>query len=116
MLGSLVAAYITCLGPAAIDGDTLKCSNTPLNVRIWGIQAPERGKPGWKESRDSLQEFANGGVVCEILGTSYSRLVGQCYNSRLFDLGFFQIAEKHATEWCSYSSNFYRTCKVSKKK
>ena len=111
MFTAVAATVLTCLSPTAVDGDTLRCANVTSNIRLWGIQAPERGAAGWAESRASLQTLAEGGVVCEVKGTSYERVVGQCYNTRLFDLGFFQLQERHATEWCRFSQGFYGTCR-----
>lgn len=109
MLALLAATSVACLSPVAVDGDTLRCEGG-LSVRIWGIQAPELGEPGAVAATASLQRLSNGGVVCDPKGESYRRLVGQCYNRQLFDLGFFQVMEGHAQEWCRYSRNFYRTC------
>ena len=111
MLTLIASAVLTCTTPVAIDGDTIRCGPDQPNVRIWGVQAPEKGMAGWAESRDSLQRFVNGGVVCEPKGTSYRRVVGRCFNRMLFDVGFFQMKEGHATEWCRYSRGFYRTCR-----
>src|SRR5687768_8866532 len=102
MLGTLTAALLTCLGPTAIDGDTIRCANTKTTVRIWGIQAPEKGEPGFDAAKSFLQEVVDGGVVCEPKGTSYSRYVGRCYNSWGLDAGFAMVKHGDAKEWCSY--------------
>lgn len=35
------AALIVCAAPRAVDGDTLRCANLPVAVRLVGIDSPE---------------------------------------------------------------------------
>ena len=37
-----------------IDGDTLTTSGQGSNVRLEGLNAPERGHPGYQEAKDAL--------------------------------------------------------------
>lgn len=110
------AAILICLAPIAHDGDTVRCGNTKTSVRIFGIQAPEIGMAGALTSRDALQVVSAGGLLCEPVGTNYSRVVARCFNSSGVDVGLSQLASSHAVEWCSYSKNFYQTCPLSRRR
>ncbi len=105
-----VAALLFCLNPTAIDGDTLRCGDSVARIRMFGINAPERGATGYIEAKASLQELANGGVICAVQGASYNRVVALCNNGKNEDLGRIQIDRDHAVEDCKYSKNFYGSC------
>lgn len=104
----MIAALILCLAPVAVDGDTVKCGAT--SIRLFGIQAPERGAAGYAASKLHLQGEVSGGLVCESRGASYSRIVATCSNGAGKDMGRVQLDASHAVEWCSYSRNHYGTC------
>ena len=110
LLAAAAIATFQCHDPVAIDGDTFRCREG-TRVRVWGVNSPELGQPGSYEAKRSLQRFIDGGVVCDRLGWSYQRVVGRCYNLRLYDVGYFQLREGHAVEVCRYSGGFYGTCR-----
>lgn len=110
MFEVVTAMFISCLAPTAVDGDTVRCDKNPVTVRIFGVNAPERGKPGYAESKAHLQAIIQGGLVCNPKGTSYGRVVAMCYNGNLIDVGLLQLANSHVVEWCAYSKNQYGTC------
>jgi endonuclease YncB( thermonuclease family) len=109
----LTAALLICLAPVAIDGDTVRCGNNLAwtRVRVWGVQAPETGMLGAAEAKAALQRRVNGGIMCEPKGTSYTRIVGLCYDGTGRDVALELLKVDHVvTEWCSYSRNYYGTC------
>jgi endonuclease YncB( thermonuclease family) len=106
----MLAAIILCITPIATDGDTLRCASGD-RVRIYGIQAPEIGKPGAEISKINLQALVRGGVSCVQKGTSYNRKVGICHNRSGQDVGREQIRRGVAYEWCKYSRNRYGGCR-----
>lgn len=113
MTGSLTAALLWCLAPVAYDGDTVRCGNgeSETRVRVFGVNAVEKGQPGWSVARDALQARVAGGIVCEPRGTSFTRIVGLCYNGTGRDVGLELLkVDKTVTEWCNYSKNYYGTC------
>jgi endonuclease YncB( thermonuclease family) len=66
----------TCAAPRAIDGDTLKCASG-VRVRLRGIDAVERGEPGWRRAWEELQGWVLLGPVTVVPHhLSYSRIVG----------------------------------------
>lgn len=107
---SITAALLVCLSPAVYDGDTFRCSNSPTSVRLFGIQAPERGEPNSIASTANLANLLTGGVICEPRGTNYSRIVAICWNAGGVELGRAQLNAGHAVEWCTYSRNYYGRC------
>ena len=62
------------------------------------------------QSTAALQASVAGGVICEIKGASFNRTVAICTNAAGTDVGLAQLSGGFATEWCSYSKNYYRTC------
>lgn len=106
----ITAALLICLAPVAYDGDTVKCGNTRTSIRVFGIQAPEKGQAGDPASTANLQAEVQGGLICEPNGTSYSRVVALCTNAQGVDIGLGQLGGGFAVEWCAYSKNYYRTC------
>jgi micrococcal nuclease len=37
----LLVLAVACIAPRAVDGDTIRCANLPVAVRLIGIDAPE---------------------------------------------------------------------------
>lgn len=104
----MIAALLLCLAPVVVDGDTVRCGTT--KVRIFGVQAPERGSAGYSEAGKALAGLVGGGLVCEPKGTSFDRIVALCRNAGGIDVGKAQMDAGHAVEWCRYSANAYGTC------
>ncbi|HEV2123199.1 MAG TPA: thermonuclease family protein [Chloroflexota bacterium] len=110
---SITAAVLICLAPVVYDGDTFKCGDSGISVRLFGIQAPERNTTPVGEhalASENLRQLVRGGLVCEPRGTNWSRIVAVCRNAAGVDLGRAQIEAGHATEWCAYSKNYYGRC------
>jgi endonuclease YncB( thermonuclease family) len=96
---------------AVSDGDTFTMQSETGNVRvrICGIDAPERGQPGYGQATGVLSNLIEGktvhclqvgqGTVCDGRSkpTSRDRIVAQCFLDKL------DIAEemtKSGTAWC----------------
>ncbi len=73
-------------GPArAIDGDTIEMilRGHPVRIRLLGIDTPERGEPGWAQSKAELQaKLAQGRAVC-VIGArpsdAFGRILAKCH-------------------------------------
>ena len=65
------------------DGDTVSVllSSGLIEVRLHGIDAPERGQPGWAESRASLAKLIDRKAVdlVPVSQDQYSRMVARIY-------------------------------------
>lgn len=106
-------ALLICLMPVAVDGDTIRCGGNKgsATVRLFGINAVEKGQPGYEDAKYSLQTGIQGGMVCVVKGASYNRVVATCTDFMNVDVGGEQIRKGQAKEDCRFSRNLYRTCK-----
>ena len=110
-----------------VDGDTFKAEDlAPLaddgnssadSVRLWGIDAPERGdKPAGPDATAWLRgavEDADRRLFCERKDVDrYGRLVARCYLPDGQDVQAAMIADGHALEWCRYSDGAFGQCGV----
>lgn len=92
---------VTLSEARAIDGDTFEGRHAalahPVRVRLLGIDAPERGEPGYAEARSSLARLLEGRAVrCIDEGArSFERWVMRCEVGGA-DLGAALIAAGHA--------------------
>ncbi|MEL6316049.1 MAG: thermonuclease family protein [Pseudomonadota bacterium] len=107
---------LTVAGSAVVrDGDTLEVvpddpASPATAVRLWGIDAPERGAAGGRESRLALVRLiARRLVVCrEVRGQRdrYGRMVGLC-RAGGEDLAAALVAAGWARDWPKYSGGYY---------
>lgn len=105
----ITAAFLICLAPIPLDGDTLRCGNTKTTVRLFGVRSVDKTAED-QAAKAMLVPLTAGGLLCEPKGTSYSRVVAVCYNFEGNDIGKTLIIERKVTEWCEYSKNYYGTC------
>lgn len=93
------------------DGDTLtlRCrvhSDQParLQVRVWGIDAPELDQGIWGlRARDRMRDLADGWVELESVDRDdYGRTVGRIYRGHL-DLGLAMVRDGYATVYRHYN-------------
>lgn len=68
---------------ATTDGDTFKARTSPdadpIAIRLFAIDTPERGQPGYRESRLHLQSLVLGQkLLCEAMGLNGGRIVAVC--------------------------------------
>lgn len=110
------AAVLICLMPTPSDGDSARCGASQTTIRLFGVNAPETGTPGAGEAKAAFQAYSSGGLTCEPRGTSYSRIVAICSNSKGEDVGRLLLDAGLVKEVCSYSvsrqypQGYYRTC------
>ncbi len=106
----IIGALLICLAPVPIDGDTVRCAGpTKQAVRLFGVFSDDY-TPADTTAKAALGPLGEGGLMCEPRGASYNRIVAVCYNGAGVDIGGDLIKRGLATEWCSYSRNFYGTC------
>jgi micrococcal nuclease len=98
------------------DGDslTLICgprNGSPVEVRLWGIDAPEIGQEPWGErAYRRLHELAAGRVILEPVDRDrYGRVVGRLYR-RERDIGLQLVREGYVAVYERYNSDptYYR--------
>ena len=95
--------------PQVIDGDTLR--GEP-NIRIWGIDAPEKGEPGGTEATAYLSKLlTDESLTCEEKGTDrFGRIVAQCFLDDGRDIACELVKAGHARDWPKYSKGHYARC------
>ena len=108
----LICAAIICIGAGeadVIDGDTFAARGAKF--RLYGIQAPERGRPGFSEASIALANLiSDQRLACEPRGASYDRYVVRCETADGRDLGCELVRQGHASEWARYSDARYAEC------
>lgn len=107
---TLLLTIILAAGIHVHDGDTI--GRGPDRVRLWGIQAPELGKPGGTASRDYLRRLIAGQpLACEMLYRDpHGRRVMRCTLPGGADLGCQMVGARHAQDWPRYSGGSYAGC------
>lgn len=95
-----------------VDGDNLKFGD--LNIRLWGIDAPDRQKDKpmshfFKASKARLGYYTQVPVRCVFTGKkSYKRPVARCYQiASKNDLAALMTGSGYAVEWRSFSKGTY---------
>lgn len=96
----------TVLLERVIDGDTFVASG--LKIRLWGIDAPERGEPYYDNSRMLLEKILkSGGLRCAPVDRDrYQRFVMQC-SSDDADIGALMVRAGFARDYRRYSKGYY---------
>lgn len=95
-----------------VDGDTLYIEGVKPAIRLWGIDTPEQGEPGFATAARALDQLAMAKqITCEKMDTDrYGRIVGRCILEDGSDIGRVMIDGGHAREFCRYSKGFYGRC------
>lgn len=92
-----------------VDGDTFYVEGVETRIRLWGLDAPEKGAPGGNRATRTLREIAHGErVSCREVDTDrYGRIVGQCFLADGRDLAALMIESGAASEYMRYSGGYY---------
>ncbi len=95
-----------------VDGDSLYLHGVEQQIRLWGINAPERDERGYKQATRQLRFFAlHKHVTCYRQDTDkYGRTVARCENSSGEDISRSMLESGKAKEYCWFSKGFYGTC------
>ena len=103
-----------------VDGDTFwVCDASACNkIRVCGINSPEKGKPGYRESGEALTQLVEGKVVrCVQVGsgtpcdgrskpTNHDRIVAQCFAGDI-DIAVPLVEQGFACDWVKFSGGAY---------
>lgn len=102
------AAEALLTGPArTIDGDTLDIGGA--HVRLKGIATPERGEPGFRETKEAMKRLIGSQTVaCELTGErTHDRAVGYCsagstdLQAEMVRLGYAKACPRFTTRYVS---------------
>ncbi|WP_394689019.1 thermonuclease family protein [Hoeflea sp.] len=98
------------------DGDTFAFPG--LNIRICGIEAPERGAPGFDAATQALEAIigtktvkclpVGAGTICDGRSKTINRkrVVAQCFVDDV-DIGAEMVRRGHACDWRKFSGGAY---------
>lgn len=95
-----------------IDGDTLILRGRQQRLRLWGVDAPEKGEAGAKTATAALKRYAPKGRKVSYIQMDvdrYGRIVARVfYGSK--EINRQMIESGAASEYCRYSRGFYGHC------
>lgn len=91
----------------AIDGDTFVASGK--NIRVWGINAPERKAPAYLAAKMLLEALVKDGqLTCKLVDIDrYQRSVMHCLVDGR-DIGSMIVQMGMATDYRRYSGGYYQ--------
>mgnify|MGYP001798134463 CR=1 FL=1 len=95
-----------------IDGDTLRIQGIERRIRLFGLDAPEKGEEGFRQATNALKDLTlDRPITCEeITIDRYNRIVGRCFNGKGQDITELMIKTGSAKEFCRYSKGHYGNC------
>ena len=97
-----------------VDGDSLYLDGVEKQIRLWGVDAPERDEDGYTAARKKLTHMALGKQLrCRLKDVDkYGRIVARCYREDdNTELNLQQIESRVAREYCRFTANFYGYCR-----
>lgn len=95
-----------------VDGDSLYLEGVEPQIRLWGINAPERDEPGYKQATKTLRKLAlRKHIKCYRQDTDkFGRTVARCETKDGEDISRKMLNSGKASEYCWFSKGFYGTC------
>ena len=119
----MFAAFLGCVACAvepetngdyagAVDGDSLYLESLETQIRLFGVDAPERSEIGFTASRVYLTKLVlRKSVSCrEIERDRYDRIVARCFMKDGREINRLMLDEPHTDEYCRYSKGHYGHC------
>lgn len=103
-IGQEVSGIVTHIS----DGDTIRLN--AIKIRLWGVDAPEKGQAGFEDAGDFLsQQILYRMVSCTVHAhDKYGRLVAQCAREEDdADIGSMIIGAGKARDHMRYSKGYY---------
>lgn len=92
-----------------IDGDSLYVAGRKSQVRLWGIQAPEKHEAGYNDATQALRRLAQDQEIeVNVVGTDkYGRTLGRCFFRDGTELNHEMIKSGTAREYMRFTKGFY---------
>ena len=103
-----------------VDGDTFVASGAEaknINIRIWGIDTPEKHEPFYKAARNYLDDLIKDQVLeCNLIDIDrYERSVMRCYLGD-DDIGAIMVSKGLAVDYERFSKGYYAREQIQAKK
>ena len=92
-----------------VDGDSLYINGHKPQIRLWGVDAPERDEAGYDAATRQLSALAKGKRVrCDIIDRDhYGRTVARCFLSDGREINREMIESGTTTEYRRFTKGFY---------
>ena len=92
-----------------VDGDSLYLSRYKPQVRLWGVDAPEKGQSGFNAATEQLKRLADGKkITCKVIDHDrYGRTVARCFLSDGQEINAAMIGSGTAKEYRRFTKGFY---------
>lgn len=92
-----------------IDGDSIYVKGHKEQVRLWGIQAPERHQAGYNEATQTLRRLAQDQEIeVNVIGTDkFGRTLGRCFFRDGSELNHEMIKSGAAREYMRFTKGYY---------
>lgn len=95
-----------------VDGDSLYIEDHETQIRLFGVDAPERQEAGYQLATDTLFGLAFGKLLscAQVDADKYGRFVGRCFLEDGREINQAMINSGTATEYCRFSKGVYNSC------
>lgn len=95
-----------------VDGDSLYLDGLPTQIRLWGVDAPERGQAGFAEATSTLRQLAlHNNLLCRQVDIDkYKRIVAHCFLASGEDINRLMLESGTAKEYCYFSRGHFGFC------
>jgi endonuclease YncB( thermonuclease family) len=92
-----------------VDGDSLYIGGYEPQIRLWGVDAPERTEPGYSAATRTLSDMTLAKqITCRRVNTDrYERTVARCFLKDGSEVNRTMIESGTATEYMRFSKGFY---------
>lgn len=92
-----------------IDGDSLYVVGHDKQVRLWGIQAPEKHEAGYNDATQALRRLAQDQEIeVNVVSTDkYGRTLGRCFFRDGTEINHEMIKSGTAREYMRFTKGFY---------
>jgi len=96
-----------------VDGDSLYIAGQDTQVRLWGVDAPERDESGYQKAKQALAKLAlKQNVYCATQDIDkYDRIVARCFLESGEEINQMLLASGVSQEYCRFSKNYYGFCR-----
>lgn len=95
-----------------VDGDSLYLQGLETQIRLFGVDAPERGKMGFHEAKATLTQLVRKDrLTCtQIDEDRFKRIVARCFFSDGKEVNRLMIESGTVLEYCRFSKGLYGQC------
>ncbi len=93
-----------------VDGDSLYIHGHKPQIRLWGVDAPEKSESGFQAATDYLFLIAQGQhITCLIITTDrYGRIVARCFLPDGREINRLMIESGKTREYHRFTKGFYK--------